>query len=652
MSKGSGGRRHAAIRISLAQLIARSCPGIRGEAQDIALSTHPWPDVELNEEGRQAVIAELNPRANLPHPDIRQVAADRLLRLADALRENGASPGTVAIYDEAARRLIHASAESPWPARSPTLSLVREPLDFYHGTASPPDRHDAGSHALPHDFEDDLSETLGVIARFVGAVAQTGSLDVGVNLGQIPLRTSLSRVVEALRFEQLVEPVEQWIGGLDPRMQDVLLRRVVALDRKDTLDVVGACWGLTRERVRQLEGKVKELLAEECGELLEALGTSLARLKCAVLPESRFQAATSVILAPIPHGEAVAAAIIWAAGPWTSKNGWVYHKDLTSKLHEIAAEVRSMADVYGLLPDEAPTKFDGLFLSPEDRSVYLRDHLGITMVSGYWSIRDSSRTRVAAALKRLGRPATKTEIISYARLDPDARIGGVLSALPGVVRADKERWAFENWVDDPYSGIVGEIDQRIDANHGSVAIQTLLHELPRKFGVSEASVRAFLQTPAYHIEDGFVRRADPQSYEPSVPARWPDAYRLDGLWGQKTRLEPRHFQGYSLKVRFDIAYANGLRPGCDLKVPVNDSASEASVIWRLHDATHSIDVGRISDSLATQGFSPSELIFIAPSASHIVISRWSAVEPGLRIRSESERANEGRDPLLDLLESP
>lgn len=624
---------------------------MHAEAEDLALGIHPWPDYELlNEEARQAVIAELNPRANLPHPDIRQVVADRLLRLADVLRENGVSAETAEIYDQAAQRLIDASADTPWPAPSPTASLVREPLGVWIGTALSDDDR-TGSNAA-REYEPNRSETLGLVARMVDAVAQTDSLDVGVNLGQTPLGVSLSRIVEALRFDQLLDSVGRWIGGLDPRMQDVFVRRVVAFDRKETLDVVGARWGLTRERVRQLEGKVKESIAKECGGLLTVLGTSLAGLKSVVLPESRFRAATSLIVAPIPYGETVAAAIIWAAGPWRRVDGWVYHAEMKDKLHAVAAEVRSTADIYGLLPEDAPRKFDDLFLLPEDRNIYLRDHLGITMVSGYWCIRASDRTRVAAALKHLGRPATKAEVISTAGLDPDSRVGNVLSNLPGVVRADKERWAFEGWVDDPYSGIVGEINQRIDANHGSVAMQTLLYELPRKFAVSEASVRAFLQTPAYQIEDGFVHRAHPDSYEPSMPTRWPDAYRLHGSWGQKLRLEARHFEGYSLKVRFDIAYANGLRPGCDLKVPVNNSEVEASVIWRLHDATHSIDVGRVSDFLVMQGFAPSEWVFVAPSAAEVAISRWSSVEPELRGRSELTPVEDRRDPLLDLLETP
>jgi hypothetical protein len=100
-------------------------------------------------------------------------------------------------------------------------------------------------------------------------------------------------------------------------------------------------------------------------------------------------------------------------------------------------------------------------------------------------------------------PATKEEVADLAHITPD-QAGGTLQALEGVVRADRYRWGFSEWIDDEYDGIAGEIIQRIDAYGGMVRANLLLSEIPELFGVSEGSVRAYLASDAFVVEDGLA----------------------------------------------------------------------------------------------------------------------------------------------------
>jgi len=76
--------------------------------------------------------------------------------------------------------------------------------------------------------------------------------------------------------EDLKQRVKEYIRKLSPREQTILVRRF-GLDGKEpeTLDSIGADFGVTRERIRQVEAKALmrlRQLAEEEPEMKERVG--------------------------------------------------------------------------------------------------------------------------------------------------------------------------------------------------------------------------------------------------------------------------------------------------------------------------------------------------------------------------------------------
>ena len=90
---------------------------------------------------------------------------------------------------------------------------------------------------------------------------------------------------------------------------------------------------------------------------------------------------------------------------------------------------------------------------------------GLMRLSGRLALRDTAKARARAALISIGRPATKEEVGQQSGLD-SARAGAQLSAMDGIVRADKSRWGLAEWIDDEYEGIAAEIVQRIEEDGG------------------------------------------------------------------------------------------------------------------------------------------------------------------------------------------
>lgn len=630
---------HHFIRQAMAASIRTRVPVLADVADELALGAHPWPDLPTSESFHRAVVEELNPWLNERHPDVREVVADRLRRLAEVFRDQGVPEGAWRRLEEAATVLAdRASLRAPIDA-----SAVPAAVGDLIGVGPSPERDRRVSDDVPAPRPLDI----GAVATILAAIARTGSLDLGVNLGSEPTGTSVQVVLEAAGVRDALQSFDAWVAAADPRTRDLLVDRIFTFDDAPTLNEIGERWGLTRERVRQLEVRAREESEASFHAVWAKAAGALRPLTSVVLPSERFLRACRSLGAGLAYSDVVAAAVVAAAGPWVRADGWTYHSTLTSRLDAARHAIRESCDEYGLLPADSLAHLDGLFTSEDDQAQYFRSAVGVVELSGYWSLRDSQRTRVAAALRRIGRPATKVEIAAEARVDDPERVGSTLSALSGIVRADKERWAFDDWVDDPYDGIVGEIYQRISANHGSVAIASLLEELPRRYGVSEASVHAYLQTPAFLVEDGFVRRADTGTFEAAPPNKWPDAFVVGELWGQLLRVEDRHFGGYSFKVRFDIAYANGVRPDDDLRVPVHGSSKEASVIWRPHDATKAVDVGRVTDVLIERGLGPGDRVVVCPSRTSVVIADWDeSLRPGA---TPLPASNDHHDPLFDLL---
>jgi len=609
---------HAEIRAALAASILDQVPGLAEVAAELALGAHPWPDLPVTTGFQQAVVAQLNPWLNERHPDVREMIADRLRRLVEVFRDHDLPESIWTALEAAALRLADA-ASTPMPIADVDIPI---PLtDLIGGSVSP---EPAVVATMPAD-ETSFALDVGCVAAILGAVARTGSTDLGTILGSSPVETSLAAVLRAAGLPGALAPFDNWIGSRDHRSREIILKRTFALTAPSTLQELADEQGITRERVRQIENQIRKEADALFASRLRDLADVFEPLRELVLPMERFELVCTALGAGFTYPTAVAGAVAVAAGPWSHQQGWTCHSTFLLRLSDARKQVRAAADEYGLLPADASSHLDGLFATRADHEAYVHTVMGLAELNnGYWSLRDTVRVRVIAALRALGRPATKEEIIESAGLaDQDHNIGGTLSNLEGVVRADKTRWAFTEWVDEPYDGIVNKIDQRIDENHGSVAVATLMYELPRRYGVSEKSISVFISGPAYMVEDGFVRKADRNSFVAQPPNRWPDAVRIGDLWGQKVRVEGRHLAGYSFRVRFDIAYANGVRPNDDLLVPLDDGTEPASVIWRAHDPLRTIDVGRVADLLTARGFMEGDEAVICASRERVVISKWS-----------------------------
>ena len=323
----------------------------------------------------------------------------------------------------------------------------------------------------------------------------------------------------------------------------------------------------------------------------------------------------------------VRAALVRAAGYIQKPDGWAVTESASHALTGVRDRLREAGRRTGVVPQSAIAEALGPYIRiPDERTAFLEEVVRLARFEGEWIPSDSVRGRVIAALWIIGAPATKAEIGEMAGATP-SRVSSYLSSVPGVCRADKERWAFEEWVDDPYDGIVGEILQRIEEDGGSTTVARLMSELPATFGVSELSVRSYLATPRFVVRNGTVRLATEAEVATTYFGSVEDvssAVRLDdGTWAVRIRVEERFLNGYSAGFPAPVGQAVGMQPGESLVVPVADTPHSVSLIWRIENTSRLVDLGRLAPVLEYLKISPGEDLVVAPGRNLVRIYRES-----------------------------
>lgn len=657
---------HSAIRSCIADTIF--LPIIDSQIRSaIALACHPWPDVTVEPQVLASIASELLPSSNANHPSILEIAIDRLLRLSEAVAfENCKELANV--YLEAAHQIGSFVASGPHSGMSKvqTRVLIESPIVSPWGIARTPlfpsmtvESHVSENHTALALGQDDR-RWAAVISEMINASIVQGNDDIGKLCGGEEAEVSVAQFAHFLGIQLPVHEFDAYLLEMNSRARDILLSRSFKLTSNDTLVELAERWGITRERVRQIEFKVKERLHVAFSKPFLKFGyrtllpltsrivrlDELFRFAFAIAGRSRFK-------------ECLAGFVLELFGPWKTIGSWAYHESLEDRLVGLRHRLSNCADPYGFI--DASIIEDAshyLFKDDLDRNHFLTTELNLGFNFGYWTERNTIRCQVFAAIKKIGRPATKEEVSDLLG-HPRNSIGSTFGNIPEIVRADRIRWGFREWIKDVYDGIVGEIEQRIEEYNGSVPFQVLLHEIPSQFNVAESSVKAYVYSDAFVVENDMVRLANTEDYCPRSPNGHPDTLKCDGRWGHRVRLYERHFNGYSLGVSFDVAFANGLRPGDDLVVPIEGTDYQASLIWRSYSTNRLVDVGRVTNFLTSSGFHANDCVVIIPSRTCVTILSESDVIAQFNIdllenskecpEANDEPGNDVHDPLIDLL---
>ena len=391
------------------------------------------------------------------------------------------------------------------------------------------------------------------------------------------------------------------LDGLNEKQRTVAEARLVQ-SPPATLEEAGRLLGVTRERVRQiqagLEPKIEEALGPELGIIAAAFQEHLDPL----VPANELVQCVDGIN---PEAMATATALFRNAlidAMGFTLDGDVYVNEQAAKvIRDVKSRASQIADDAGLLQEK-----DLIERLPDEKWrrfwPWIRRRSGLRSFHGSLALRDSAKARTKAALLLIGRPATKEEISALCGYEPK-QVGSYLSNVPSVVRADRERLGFRDWIDDEYDGIVGEIIQRIEEDGGVTTTERLLREIPSRFNVSPVSVQLYMRTPRFEIRNGSISLASPTSVSLRNLDDVVHGHDESGAPFWTFLVEDRYFHGFSVVgVPPEFAVALGCQPdsGLDIQIENLPECRALSLHWRLSSLTGA-SLGYVGEPLRRLG---------------------------------------------------
>lgn len=436
---------------------------------------------------------------------------------------------------------------------------------------------------------------------WLDVLTQTSTLDElkALRLEDLPVSTGpLARLMSALASVTL-----------EVRPRDFETYVSYRVDKSMTLSALGEQRGLSRERVRQIDAQVGNMLEKRAGEhaltIARVMESELlpvfraealrSRLDSVLMEAARSRGQTESVVT-LAHHLVRSRMKLAVSGQFVlTEEGQSIVRDLSCNLPSVTDDV-GLVDLDALLREHAPV---ALPLLP-DLAIVLK----LVPLNDRFAVRHTLRARAKAALLEIGRPASKAEIADVAGMNVRA-LGSTLSGVESIVRADRENWGLTTWVDDVYEGIPTEIARRIQEHGGSVALSVLLEELPRRFGVTASSVRAYVSSKQFRLSGGMVTIAG--EHDLSYRAVSDVASRnVDGELCWTFTVTDKHLEGYSITgFPVELARELGCGPNGSCAVPVSDGPEGAavSVIWRLTTLSGNAEIGRARETLARLGAS-------------------------------------------------
>ena len=399
---------------------------------------------------------------------------------------------------------------------------------------------------------------------------------------------------------RLIGALDECLKGMPRMLRIVALERVVS-DTPKTLQELATSQGLSRERMRQLDKEARADFEAAAGPALGILALIAAERLGPVTTAPKMENQVVELLGgfedePDPEALLISRRMLRSRLGYICRDGFCLNQAAVEAVDGLKTAAADLADDEGLIDEDE--LHVALGKEWHDLVEDLVRWIGWPRLSGRVALRATARARVKAALLKFGAPATKSELAEESGLT-ERQVSGALSNLKAVARADKYRWGLREWIDDVYEGIPAEIVQRINEDGGSTRLNRVLDELPRLFGVNEASVWAYLNTPAFRIEHGWVTESRAPDFD---GGRLEDV--IDGLddngdpcW--TFEIAQRHLEGYSLQgVPPEIAAALdcqfGGRTSASVRSP--EGCQDISVIWR-KTSMHGPEIGRLGPAL-------------------------------------------------------
>lgn len=467
-------------------------------------------------------------------------------------------------------------------------------------------------------YRDALDRVLACAVFFHGAesLADLAKLDFDNLLEQSGLHEqageiSFADAAEALRADvQIGAEFSAVLDGLDERRGIIARKRTYARN-PERLAALGSMFGVSRERARQLEVRLRWTVDEQVGDVVRKAGLWLRRAVGPAAPPWKFRRVLGLFVGDaMPKWRESAEVAVMDAGGYRYLDGVVGDAGFRQQIELARDHAAELANTAGVIDEAGLREVVGAGTSAEWES--LARNAGLVRLQGHLVLRDTRRARVFLSLDRIGEPSVRQTIALESALKDNSSLSSLLSSDPLFVRFTKDKWGLEEWTDEPYGGVVDALVKRIQDGGGQARIEALVREIPLQFDVLPATVRNYLGTRKFEIAGDHVQVAEaPSAPQQDLSDARDVVWTRDGMPALRFTVGEHHLKGNSQKISPAIAQHLGVGLDGSVKVPFEHPSGvhDASVIWRSYDP-NGPEIGRLREALGACGVEPGEDVFL------------------------------------------
>lgn len=487
------------------------------------------------------------------------------IELADVLEWRQVGVGTV-----------HCILQALANAATGTAALVLVPSEgpgsTTHATATESDA------ALP-SWTISLIEDLQLVASWLVAlgIPEESLLGNPLRVGTPPEIAKARQRIERLSAGAILdeeqagldaaELLERAIMALDVRAQEILSRRFFS-DRPETLDELGRTMGVTRERVRQIEAKVRANMVEALrpGGPLELISAAVRELIGTVLPLSDLLDFLPALARTVDSAQQPAWRVLDRLDDaYEIEDGWCASPTMVAAQTTTQTQLLELANPHGVvrLGDLGQLNPNVPSNSHRDALVDWLRHCGYAVDGEHVLTRTQSvGDRAASILSIVGSPMSSQELLD--RFGIKRSVGSLRNAMSSddrFERVDRDRWGLAEWGKASYTGIRALVRDEVARAGGRITLETLIERITGMYSVTASSVVAYASAPPFEARGGIVRLAASDQTARKPPERTRRLYRRGASWLYRIRVTKDHLRGSGSVAPMAIASILGLQFG-------------------------------------------------------------------------------------------
>lgn len=464
------------------------------------------------------------------------------------------------------RELVKVSSSQ---AQAQAQATVRESASF----------DELSAVEAPSPWLGGLLQDLGTLAEWNHAL---GHGDRGV-LSELPLGAPETVVAARKRLLNLraneirptssaniADQLDAAIDGLDERYQSILAKRVFAWNSK-TLDEMGQEFGVTRERIRQLEVKARAKLNDfvngdnPVGQVARLVRTQIR----GVHPlEELLTVVPALAEEVVTVGQPAWRVIDVLDDAYEIADGWCAEPSFEAARLDAGVVLDELADPYGVVRLADVTLTDHAAGSPP----WLKDwliYLGYEVRDQFVLLRAASLNDMAAAILSIeGAPLILDELHQRIGRGALGSLRNQISTDPTFTKVNREHFALAEWGMEGYTNIRGEIAKLLEEAGGELPLASVVESLVDRFGVSANSVAVYAGSNPFKIMNGIVRHDKGQlAGAGKNPAKVQFYYRRGDDWLYRTTVTFDHLRGSGWPASTALSTILRMAPGEYAELP-------------------------------------------------------------------------------------